>query len=1192
MAVTTINTSKDASALEGSDGWSGWDNHHPVGFESGIGKFRSFIYFPISFTGWTGVSDSKLWLRAHRDSGGGNHVYGNSDVNRTLQVRRMLKDWGEGTDRGESVWSSAETWGWNNRAEADARTAAGIGTRDFTTDPTNGNWYSVNITEIVQAWYGGEANYGVILTNTNETSSEAGLEFYSRHAGAGYKPYIEITYSTNVAPNAPTSLSPTADALVNTLSPNLTATRSDSDSGDYITAHQIRLYADNGTTLIWDSGTITDSGSPTTFSTTYAGPSLTGNTFYKWQARTRDKGGEWGPYSALSRFKVNTPPNPASVQLAEGSASDVLDLTPDFVVKHSDNDLSDTLAYGYRIVLTKSDGTAVWDSGDVDISGSPLETINFTYAGPVLDWQQQYNIKARTKDSNGVWGNYSGDYFFTTHFTRAAVNVDPSGGEVISGLVPTFYGERGSTNDTITGYVIQLYANNGSQLVWNSGTLSTGITGGASFTKVYDGAALSYNTQYSWRVSLNGSIGGTSAYTTFTQFWTPLDASVPTQNMPTTNNGTRVTTLTPTLSGSRTSAFTNYQIELYPASAVTGNLGSPIWDSGNLSQASSTNYSKVYNGPALAWNTTYKWRVRVGAPTLGNYTGLASFTTDAAGTPTLTAPINNVWGTSQTPTFTGTSAGGQSITAVRILVYNAAGSTLIWDSGDLAQSAATSFSKPYTGPTLAVGAGYQWQARYTMSTGPTGNYSSMATFYINGAPTTPTQLEPTPGAALTDSLAPRFRAFFNDPDRLSRGDYPTQWNIEIRNNATDALIQSKTLSTGLVADLNSYTWGTNTGGADTGLAYGVEYKWRTRFTDSKSAVGAYSSYQTFHAGQSPTVTITDPSNGSNINTTRPTITWNFTSPSSQTQLKFIVRVYRAVNSTKVYDSGTVVSATPSFRIPAGYLAYNGETYNFEVIAWDTDNLQSLVAMVSVQLQLAAPPAVEGLSATVIEEQSRIALSWDKTVLGSSFVTYVVYRRKISDTDWTMVGVRKPETNTSFNDWYAGQGQEYEYRVTVVKLLAGEPDLESPDSDIAVARLETDTWMVVGLDRAESHIFELPVSAETHTRPVQQEVFEPLGTNRKAVVRGFVLGHEGSLNLVWHEEDAPDSREKVEYLLYYPGPHILKDPFGNVYDVTFAGPDSSYLGGGGLEQVITWIEVGTTNNPGLTPDEYLAQIGAE
>ena len=1198
MATATFTATKDASALNSNDGWSGWDNHHPVGESSGGNRYRSFVYFPINFSGMTTVTAARLFLRAHR-AGSGNHVLGSASggPTRNLAVCRMTKDWGEGTDRGETLWSSQETWGYNNRAATDsgAWTETGKGMRSFT-GYSDGTWYEVDITNIVQAWKSGSANYGVILKindSTDEQNSSAALEFYARDQGSGYRPYVEVDYTSNTAPNAPTGLSPTGNALINSLSPTMTGTRSDPDTGDYISAFHVQLHDDSGNansaSLIWDSGDVVTTGSPTTFSKVYSGPALSGNSFYRWRAQTRDKGSAWGAWSTLQRFKVNTPPNTPTVNISDVPSYAILTLTPTINVTHSDNDPGDQNMYGYHIILETGTGTAVWDSGDVDTTASPAVTKTITYSGPALSWRSQYRIRAKTKDSNGVWGNYSANYTFSTMSTSVPDTLSPSGGTTISGLVPEFFGRRGSSADTVASYQIILYQNDGVTQIWDSGTLSTGISSGETFVKTYTGTSLSYGTGYKWKVRVTGSIGGTSDYSALQSFSTPADASVPTQSITPVTNG-RVTSLTPTFGGTRNTAFTNYQIELYPSTAVDGNLGTPIWDSGNLAQASSTSFSKVYNGgTALQWNTSYKWRVRVGAPTLGSYTGLASFTTDASAAPTLTSPINHAWITTSTPTFQGSST--DSVTGVRIKVLDSVTFSTIWDSGVLSQTAATTFSKVYSGPTLSTGTTYAWEVQLTKSTGPTSPWSTRQTFRINGAPLIPTQLEPTPGFTISGSVTPTFKAFFNDPEKSTHGDTPAQWIIEIRNNATDALIQTKTLSTGLNAALNSYVWGTNTGGADTGLAYGVIYKWRTAFVDSKSATGAYSSYQTFSSGQPPTVGITSPSNGSNIATTKPTVTWSYSDPASSPMMKYKVRAIRVSTGTQVYNSGERVSSVASFQIPTGYLQVNGESYEIEVTAWNSQSVQSNVATSTVQLTLAAPPAISGVSATVEEEISAIVIDWDASSLGSAFVTYVVYRKDETDTDWTMIGTRKPESNTVFTDYYAGQSHNYQYRVTVVKLLTGEPDLESPDSEIVTAMLASDVWYVVGRDRAEEHIFELPVVDENHTRPVQQESFEPLGTNRKVVVRGFVLGHEGSLQCIWESAESHTARDQIEYLLYYAGPHILKNPFGDVFDVTFGSPDFQFSGGGHLNVTLTYTEVGATSNPGITPSEYLTSIGA-
>lgn len=1187
--VIDVYTTKDASALEANDGWSGWDDHHPVGISASGNKYRSFIYLPINFTGMTSITQCLLRLRGHR-AGSGNHVYGDGSGNsRTLHIRRMTSDWGEGTNRGETLWSSAETWSFSNRGDAYTTTN---GVDDVFSGYDEGDWYTYDLTNMCRDWFNGAPNYGIVLrmASTEESNYHDAIEFYSRDAGSGYKPYLTISYETNTAPNAPTGLSPTANALVNTLTPTLTGTQSDPDAGDYITAYQINLYADNGTTLIWDSGTLTQTGTSPTFSKVYSGPALTGNTYYKWKARTRDRGAVWGPYSALQRFKANTAPNPPSLKLTGQNPLDVLTLTPTLSVTHSDNDPGDSLMYGYHIILETSAGVAVWNSGDVDRSGSPVSNYSFAYSGPALSWATGYRWRARTKDSNGVWGVYSVNATFTTHKTAVPINVDPSAEETISGTVPILHAERGSVADYITGYQVLVKSQDGLTTLWDSGTLTSGITDGVETDVTYAGSALSAGTRYLWQERLLGTIGGWSNYST-AFFYTQGDASIPSQNLPTPNASGKVTSLTPTFTGSRGTAFTHYQIQLYPGTSTTSALGTAIWDSGDITQTSATTYSKLYTGSTLSWNTAYKWRVRAGAPTLGTWSGLAGFSTAASGTPTLTSPINGAWITDSTPDFQGTSAGSESITAVRIIVYNSTGTSVIWDSGFLSQTAATTFSKTYAGPALVGGTTYTWTAQYRVS-GVDGPLATHQSFRLNGGPNIPTSLFPTPGHTYPDTVLPLFKATFDDPDRLSYGDYPTAWTIEIRLNSDDSLVQTKVITTDLIAGANEYQWGTNAGGADTGLSYNVLYKWRTWFTDSKSVAGAASGYQVFSFGHAPSVTILSPSNGSNVNTTRPIISWEYDDPNDSPQLSFILRIKRVANNTIVYNSGTRVSSATSFQLPTGYLQYNDEYYTIELWVIASTHLQSDVDTSTFQLELDAPPPIEGLSSTVYENQSKIVLDWDASSLSTNFVTYVIYRKKPEETDWTMIGTKKPETNVTFTDWYAGQGTSYHYRVTVVKKIADEPDLESPDSDIVTAQLTSDVWFVVGKDRSPTHIFELPVSDESHNRPVQQEEFEPIGSNRKAVVRGFVLGHEGSVDIAYLEEEVTDAKEEIEYLLFYAGPHILKTPFGDVYDVTFGSPDYKYLGGGNMNVTLTWIETGATNNPGLTPDQYLAQIGAE
>lgn len=1192
MAQVTVYVTKDATALDilsVSNGgyWSSGEEEHICTGLTGAGAAvaRSFVYFPINFSGMLGINSATLYVRSS-NMGAHSALSGSVDI----YASRATKDWGEGGNRGENVYSANDSWNWDGATKGryDAFTTSGQATTSVTN--TN-NYFSWGVTSIVTAWFNGSANYGIMLRSSNEGSSNKGHEFYDRSKGSAYRAYLVIDYSTNTAPNAPTSLSPTGSATVNTLAPTYSGTRSDPDAGDSITAYQIIVYKDDGTTQVWDSGSVNGSG--TSFSRTHGNggtiySSLIGNTFYKWKGRTWDSEGLVGPYSALQRFKVNTTPSAPSVSVVDQPILDLTTLTPRIQVTHTDPDPTDTLMHAYTVLIELANGTSVWNSGDIDTSGAPVNSVQVT--APTLSWQTAYRVRARTKDANGAWSPYKAPVYFTTHTTAAPVNLAPNNA-TISGLVPTFEGGRGHASDNITSYRIQLYQSDAITLVWDSGTLTSGISGGTAFSTNYPGSpALSYGTTYKWRSLVTSSIGGTGAYSAFQTFDTPADANVPTQTAPVTSP---VTSLTPTFTGARaSSAFNAHQIQVYPSTATQANLGTPHFDNGTEAQASGTTYSWLYDGTALSWATTYKWRVRVssdGGSAWSNWTGLAQFTTDSAGTAVLTSPIStsNFWQTTVTPSLAIARAGSDTIDQMQVRLYNATGSVLIWDSGMTNVADGTTASLTYSGDALTPGTTYSWQSAYKKTTGPTGAFSSLASFRVNGAPSIPTQLSPIPGYAFPDTLLPVFGATFSDPDTVVMGDYPTSWNIEVRNNATDALIQLKTITTGLINGANSYTWQ----GGDTALAYGVVYKWRTRYTDSKSAVGTWSAYQTFKLGQSPNGTIISVSS----NTARPVVGWTYNSPTSTPQYGYKMELIRDDTDVTVYTTNAIGAGT-SYTFPAGYV-FDNKDYIARLTVKDENLMDDVTPYeFAFLVDLDAPDAIQGLSPTNEEEWSRITLTWDNPgslKAGHTFVRYNIYRKRVTDVDYELVGTTSPQSNTTYRDWYAGQSINYHYRVTITTRTATSGiELESSDDpgfgNIATAALDSDVWMFIGADRADDHVLELPVSDEDHEGTIQQESFEVLGADRKVIIRGFVLGDEGSISCVWTSTLVPSfedpqvlveetvlGRRLVDYLTNNKGPHTLKSPFGDVWDVDFEGPKFKWITGGHLQVSLSWVETGQT-----------------
>lgn len=924
MATKTYNVTKQYMADNKTGGGSGAANpgdlHIPIGrWDAGTGlpwQGRALLYAPVSFSGMTSINSARLYLRAHAPSSGW-HAKGTTTA--TLNARRKTADWSE-TSGGISS-AVDEIWGGDGSSYVNNNIIGDTGDETSIPSMSHDTWYYINITDSMTDWFNGSSNYGVMIYNdTNAASDNYAKEFWSRHK-SGSVPYMWIDYDTNTAPNAPTGLSPTGSAVVHTgTSVTVRGTRSDPDSGDYITGVTLYMYKDDGVTRV-DSETYYPSGTPTTFSRSMSVPN--GHAYYKWKARTRDRENIWGAYTSLQRFKANSPPNAPTISLAESPTSSVKTLTPTLNIIRSDSDSP----YGddmdaYEIDLETSAGSQIWASGSIPVSAGTT-TVQKLYNGPALSWETAYRWRARTRDENSSWGPYASYVTFTTYVAGTPTGLSPTGNVVTSTLTPTLSASRATSDYTIASYNIELYESNGTTLKWSSGTLTSGITNGASIAKVYNGAALSYSTQYKWRIYVTGNIGGTSNWTS-KQSFTTRSADEVEQTAPV---GAPITTLVPTFTGTWSSTLNTRQIILYAANGTT-----QIWNSGEDAQTASTSFSSVYDGTALAWNTTYQWKVRVKRSADNvwqSYSGLESFTTDSAGQPALTAPINNSWQTTLTPTFTGTTFGGEVISTFRILVYEADGISLKWDSGDLA-GASTSFSKLYNGAAMVAGRSYKWKARYIKSTGPTGNYSAFGGFHLNALPQSPIDRIPATGAVLVSTLLPTFTATYADDDMGPWGDFPNLFEIEVRNNATDALIATQTLTTGLIAGTNAMVWD-----GTPALAYETTYKWRARYRDSKSVYGAYSSYNTFKPSQPSTVAITGPSGS--ITSPQVPVTWNFASPSSKGQGSYRVRVIRNDDEVLMYDSNTVLSSSNQHIIPAGYLV-NNTAYTFEVTTLDTDGI--------------------------------------------------------------------------------------------------------------------------------------------------------------------------------------------------------------------------------------------------------------
>lgn len=510
--------------------------------------------------------------------------------------------------------------------------------------------------------------------------------------------------SANVAPNAPVSLSPTGNAVVNSgTAPTVSGTRSDPDSGDYITGYQIVVYEDDGTTVIQDTGKVSVSGSPTTFSRALA---LNGaHKYVKWKARTWDKQGVAGAYSAQQRFYANAVPSTPGAPTVETDT-----LTP--LIQGSFSDTGDTLAAAQiEVTLNASPYTSKWASGDVVLSGTAWAV---TYAGAALAWSTAYRARYRVKDSHGAYSSWSSWTTFTP--------LQPAGPSTMSPK---------TTTPRLTDLTPDLTIGNGTSFRNHEITVITGAAPGATMwtltwgtdyanvtSKVvtYAGTALTNGSTYYWRarIELNdGTITDWSAWQPFRMNGAP---TAPSGLTPT--GGVVISDLTPDLTATfedpdLDAGDTPLNADIEVADNATGTV---VWTS-SANTGFNADGVVTYAGPALTYETTYKWRARFrdAAGLVGAYSAWQVFKVSQPPSATLTTPADASTVIESTPTldWAFSSPGGKAQYSYRVEIFdkgpvgaNYTDEQPVYDSLTVISST-TSHDVPFG--VLVDGHDYRWQ---------------------------------------------------------------------------------------------------------------------------------------------------------------------------------------------------------------------------------------------------------------------------------------------------------------------------------------------------------------------------------------------------------------------------------------------------------------------------------------------------
>jgi len=449
---------------------------------------------------------------------------------------------------------------------------------------------------------------------------------------------------------------------------------------------------------------------------------------------------------------------------------------------------------------------------------------------------------------------------------------------------------------------------------------------------------------------------GCSAYTAPLYFRTPTEAAptlLPAPSLSTPSNGATGVATTPTFSWSSVSGANRYWLMVATSPGLLPTDPAATTCASCVITQSVSGTSSVPSSGTLSVGVTYYWKVQAFVLTgstvtqQGNYSGVSTFTTQAAAptllpAPSLSTPSNGATGVPTTPTFSWSSVSGANrywlmvATSPGLLPTDPAATTCA--SCVITQSVSGTSSVPSSG-TLSAGVTYYWKVQAFVLTGSTvtqqGNYSAVSTFTTQApAPTllpAPSLSMPSNGASDV-STGPSFA--WSSVSGANR-----YWLMVATSPGllpTDPA--ATTCSSCVITQSVSGTSFTASSGM---LSAGATYYWKVQaFVLTGSTVtqqGNYSGVSTFTTQAAVTIpaappTLISPGSSSSpgplLSTSAPTFFWN--AVGGATGYGLYISDVTSGTPVLVYDNDNVSNVT-SLTLPSGYL-FPGRTYRWNMRA--------------------------------------------------------------------------------------------------------------------------------------------------------------------------------------------------------------------------------------------------------------------
>jgi hypothetical protein len=548
------------------------------------------------------------------------------------------------------------------------------------------------------------------LSALDEANTARRWSVYSRHTSSA--PYAEMSFNNNLAPYAPSDLSPEDGALSSSTAGTSVAVtgRHLDPEGNAATKYQAQLFASGTTDEQADLGAVRVKDETITATTAHAAlrthtfAGVAARTSFEWRIRFYD--GQWGPWSLLRTITSAYKPTAVNLRVEPGTT------TPKLYASIQSSDPGDYItAVDEFIYQDPATGTTItkWapPGGHVEIGGSP-NTSEVTYGGTTLLEGTQYRRRVVIYNRDGI----PSDLTANTYFTPRA----PVGPDVVPGDIST---KLNTTQPTITLSDPGLANIDQKRVEWldESGEVVLHDTGVVGFT-----SAASSTVQAPAGIYAAGQRPRGRAYIRITgqpnmgparDFQLHLN-SKPGAPYPTTVSGGQtvqradgvwVTTdstpdiLFPFIDADEelgyTEAMTRQEVELRTA-AEAHVAGSPFVDT--------TSPTELFTSPALTVEQTYHARARVddNGALRSDFSEYAYIKYSAAPVLSAVTPANAATVTDPSPdwAWTYSHSGGSPQAAWRLQVL--AGSTELYDTDWTPGTAATAHMPAFILPNATV----------------------------------------------------------------------------------------------------------------------------------------------------------------------------------------------------------------------------------------------------------------------------------------------------------------------------------------------------------------------------------------------------------------------------------------------------------------------------------------------------------